>query len=215
MQVTASFLFQENTPSQTPMKKIPAVPSLSLVILFLALISAPYAQAQTWSTMASGTTEELFYIWGKSSNDIFAVGASGTILHYNGIAWASMESGVTYPLKKVAGNATIFAVGADGSVIKYNGTTWAAVTTLPRPEKALSDVWGTDISNLIAVGIDGAIEKIHFVDFFNAEWVSMNSGTTGDLNKVWGIDENDVFAVGSSGNNTYIITAIRAITGPP
>ena len=113
-----------------------------------------------------------------------------------------MESGVTYPLKKSGGfsSAAVFAVGADGSVIKYNGTTWAAVTTLPRPEKALSDVWGTDISNLIAVGIDGAIEKIHFVDFFNAEWVSMNSGTTGDLNKVWGIDQNDVFAVGSSGN---------------
>ena len=181
------------------MKKITAVKSLSLAILFLALVSAPYAQAQTWSTMASGTTEELFCIWGKSSRDIFAVGAYGTILHYNGTSWTSMASGVTYTLKKVTGKVNIFAVGADGSVIKYDGTTWAPPSiNIPKPEKARSDIWGTDISNLFAVGVGGAIEKIQYT-ILDYQWVTMNSGTAFDLNKVWGADADDVFAVGSSG----------------
>jgi photosystem II stability/assembly factor-like uncharacterized protein len=36
----------------------------------------------TWKQEASGTTKELFAVWGRSADDIYAVGAAGTILHY-------------------------------------------------------------------------------------------------------------------------------------
>jgi hypothetical protein len=40
------------------------------------------ADSEYWTTMTSGTTNLLNGVWGNSSNDVFAVGYSGTILHY-------------------------------------------------------------------------------------------------------------------------------------
>ena len=37
-------------------------------------------------------------VWGSSATDVFAVGDSGTILHYNGSAWSAMSSGTTNEL---------------------------------------------------------------------------------------------------------------------
>jgi hypothetical protein len=42
-----------------------------------------------WSAMDSGTTEDLYGVWGSSASDVFAVGWNGTILHYDGSTWTS------------------------------------------------------------------------------------------------------------------------------
>ncbi|MBI4420748.1 MAG: Ig-like domain-containing protein, partial [Gemmatimonadetes bacterium] len=41
-----------------------------------------------WTAMTSGTSEQLWGVWGASDTDIFAVGGSGTILRYNGTSWS-------------------------------------------------------------------------------------------------------------------------------
>jgi hypothetical protein len=52
------------------------------------------AAALVWSTVPSGTTQDLLSVWGNSASDVWAVGSdAGTILHYNGTAW----SGVPIP----------------------------------------------------------------------------------------------------------------------
>ncbi|MCP4106847.1 MAG: hypothetical protein GY749_15130 [Desulfobacteraceae bacterium] len=43
--------------------------------------------------MQSGTSRWLYSIWGTSESDVFAVGHSGTVLHYNGINWTVVSSG--------------------------------------------------------------------------------------------------------------------------
>jgi len=43
----------------------------------------------SWTPMSSGTTNWLEGVWGSSSGDVFAVGESGTILHY----WAPPSGG--------------------------------------------------------------------------------------------------------------------------
>jgi hypothetical protein len=43
--------------------------------------------------MTSGTGAHLMSVWGTSSNDVYAVGSNGTILHYDGTAWSQMASG--------------------------------------------------------------------------------------------------------------------------
>ena len=48
-----------------------------------------------WISMTSGTTADLSGVWGSSGEDVFAVGAFGTILHYDGTAWSLMDSGTT------------------------------------------------------------------------------------------------------------------------
>ena len=76
-------------------------------------------RSTSWSSMTSGTTERLRSIWGSSSSDVFAVGGSGTILHYDGTAWSEMSSGTTEHLYNVWGSSSsdVFAVGYDGTIL--------------------------------------------------------------------------------------------------
>ncbi|MCP4713858.1 MAG: hypothetical protein GY868_01980, partial [Deltaproteobacteria bacterium] len=52
-----------------------------------------------WKPMASGSTSDLFSVWGSSATDLFAVGAGGTILHGDGSVWVPMGSGTTADLR--------------------------------------------------------------------------------------------------------------------
>jgi hypothetical protein len=59
------------------------------------------------------------------------VGQSGTILHYDGVAWSAMSSGTGYSLRGVWGSsgADVFAVGEDRTILRYDGTAWTAMNT--------------------------------------------------------------------------------------
>ena len=48
------------------------------------------------SAMSSGTTEDLWGVWGSSGSDVFAVGLEGTILHYDGVAWSASTAGINH-----------------------------------------------------------------------------------------------------------------------
>ena len=54
--------------------------------------------------------------------DVFAVGAGGIILHYDGTSWTSMTSGVTNTLYGIGGKAVsdiAHAVGQSGTILRY------------------------------------------------------------------------------------------------
>ena len=68
--------------------------------------------------------EDLFGANGNGQTDQFAVGSSGTILHWNGVSWSAMASGSTANLKAVAseesGNGNlvdVWAVGSGGTIL--------------------------------------------------------------------------------------------------
>ena len=63
-----------------------------IFILVAMLITAHSSALAGWTSMTSGTTEELNGVWGSSGSDVFAVGYDGLILHYNGSSWTSMTS---------------------------------------------------------------------------------------------------------------------------
>jgi hypothetical protein len=44
-------------------------------------------------------------VWGSAANDIFAVGAGSTILHYDGANWSRMDAGVGVDLRAVWGSS--------------------------------------------------------------------------------------------------------------
>ena len=48
------------------------------------------AMDNSWLVMPSNTTARLLTIWGTDKNHLFAGGANGTILSYNGGAWSQM-----------------------------------------------------------------------------------------------------------------------------
>jgi hypothetical protein len=96
-------------------------------------------------------------LWGTSGTNLFIVGASGDIQHYNGSSLISMASGTTKTLNGVWGSSgsDVFAVGYNGAIVHYNGSTWSPMST--GTTFYLSAVWGSSSNDVFAVGDSGAI----------------------------------------------------------
>jgi len=146
------------------------------------------------SAQTSGVTQILNGVWGSSASSIWAVGAGGTILKFDGTSWSAQASGTTQNLNGVWGSSatSVWAVGDSGTILKFNGTSWAAQTS--GTTQILYAVWGSDASNVWAVGAGGTILK-----FNGTAWSAQTSGTTQALNGVWGSSATSVWAVGVGG----------------
>lgn len=181
-----------------------------------------------WTTLQVLPDTALNGIWGKSATDLFAVGAKGTILRYNGKTWAGMESGVAENLHGIWGSSAtdVYGVGENGTMVHFDGTSWSALPVVV--QETLRAVWGNSSDNAYAVSRNGSIlesfsavtatgvalrdvwgnsasdvfavgENGAIVHFDGTQWSAMDSGTSGWLNGVWGSSESDVFAVGENG----------------
>jgi hypothetical protein len=161
----------------------------------------------TWQNpLPQGNT--LNAVWGSGSDDVFAVGDAGTILHYEGGDWKLMMSGTTVTLKDVWGSSSssVFAIGEAGTVLYYDGDEWSAMSSGTLSD--LNAVWGSSASNVFAVGSSGTIRR-----YDGVTWHAMNSRTTESLNGLWGSSGTSVLAVGDSGTiRHYNGTAWYAMT---
>ncbi len=170
---------------------------LSLIgLLTLGIGSSPIladVSPDGWASQSGNTTLTLYSAWGTSSSDMFACGAGGVILHYDGASWNQMTSGVTSSLFGVWGSSTddVFAVGQGGVIIHYDGAAWTSMVTYGTH---LKGVWGSSSDNVFAVGNGGLI-----LNYDGASWSPMSSSTTLHLSAVWGSASNDVFVVGNGG----------------
>jgi hypothetical protein len=166
---------------------------LNLIVFIMTLLTmyAPCAYAGIWTPMVSGTTNNLSSVWGSSGTDVFAVGGTGTILHYDGSTWSPMTSGTTNNLSSVWGSSgtDVFAVGNFGTILHYNGSAWSAM--ISGTTNNLSSVWGSSGTDVFAVGNFGTI-----LHYNGSAWSAMISGTMVSLTGVWGTASSDVFAVG-------------------
>ena len=131
-------------------------------------------------------------MWGSSATNVFAVGLTGTILHYDGANWSAMASGTSGNLRTVWGSSATDVYAAFVDFLHYDGVSWS--TGVGGTHHDLLDVWGSGSSDVFAVGKAGTI-----VHYDGAAWTIMASGTISDLNGVDGSGRSDVFAVGQGG----------------
>lgn len=155
-----------------------------------------------FAVMSSGTTEDLWGIWGAAPNDVWAVGGSGfpeavaTLLHYDGSTWTSIE---VPPLEradvraffKVWGSSAsdVWVVGQRGAVLHYDGTIWEE--RLVGASQDLIAVWGTGPDHVVMVGGRG---NGIVVTWNGTEFHSENLAPLPGLNGVW-LDNDRVFHV--------------------
>lgn len=68
-------------------------------------------------------------VWGASATDVWAVGYSGALLHFDGANWSLAKSPSRSTLYGIAGRSgsDILAVGEAGTVLHYDGATWSAL----------------------------------------------------------------------------------------
>lgn len=178
-------------PKENPPKKIIPPPETQ------PAASASQPKRSPWE-QAFQEGKDLFSLWGKSKDDLYAVGDAGTILHTNdtGLTWEKQKSETQKSLYSIWGTGdVIFIAGADGTLLRSRdrGTTWTQINGIPKRD--LLAVWGSSAEDIYVVGDKGSI--FHATD--GATFVQAPTTHKENLLAVWGSSANEVYVAGENG----------------
>ena len=147
----------------------------------------------TWATYPAVTQADLHGVWGRSHDDIYAIG-DATVLHWDGATWSPLTPPAAGTFRAVAGDAGhVYVAGDGGTLLVFDGVTWQVAATGTSAD--LDGVWSIG-TLVVAVGKHGTI-----VQDDGTGWVSGRTTATDDLLSVWGDPSADqgLFAVGARG----------------
>ena len=171
-----------------------------------------------WQEMDSPTTEVLHAVWGFASDDVYAVGNYGTIIHYDGTEWNTM-SGTSHHFESVWGASAddVWVVGNDKAVLRrQNGGGWQSYEHQIDKYVHLLDVRGTAADDVWAVGASGWGGTQHGIIWRWADhdgngtpyWKEMAAAVgpkgASEFNGVWINEVGEVYAVGAHGYSSTI-----------
>ena len=157
-----------------------------------------------WNIGESGTTKDLLGVYFVNADDGWAVGKSGTVVHYDGTAWSTEDIGASKDLNAVsfsdANNG--WAVGKGGFVYYYDGSAWSiqdtiVVDTTNGTTKDLNAVWAVSPTDVWAGGKSGYIAH-----FDGVSWSAEKPGTK-DYMAFWFNAPDDGWASQKSGRISH------------
>ena len=145
-------------------------------------------------------TAELFGVDSVGPNDVWAVGAQGTILHYDG-CWRVEYSPTTAALASVwaSPGGIVWAAGAEGTILRREAGIWSIV---PAPDNfPISGLWGAADDDVWAVTNQIFVEPGRrpgvILHWDGVAWsVAFEPVEFNGFTSVWGNTSNDVWAVG-------------------
>lgn len=170
------------------------------------------ADGENWTELNTGVSATLRGVYGVTSEDVYAVGAAGTMLHFDGAAWSPFPSPSDTSLFAVTITADggLFVVGDDGLRARFAGTAWEAVTE----QSWYLGVWGASETDVFAVGAGGDVSH-----YDGVSWEAMPNPAGMPLFDVWGTSARDVYAVGFDGiiihydGNQWVMVDSGQVTG--
>jgi len=160
--------------------------------------------AAGWTMQVSGTTTTLLGVWGVmtgSTEDIYAVGDNGTILHSTGDGtWIAQDAGASTgaPLTGVWGSdaAHVFVTSTNGLLASSSaGGTWSFLAGAPTD---LNCIWGTSDLDFYVGGRQGLFHVL-------ASQVILENAPGLRPLGIFGFGVSDVYAVGTSGTEPFIV----------
>ncbi len=154
-------------------------------------------------------------IWGSGPNDVWAVGAGGSVLHWDGSAWTSASVGTTQSLYAVwgSGPSDVWAVSSPNAIFHTTGfangaAEWSRAADIADPAvdlnsrgKLVRAVWGTSPSDVWVGGDNFTLRGS------TAQWGGWH-GSIADggaawapasktpINGIWGSGPDDIWVVG-------------------
>ncbi len=128
-----------------------------------------------------------------AKDDIWAVGYSGTVAHYDGKEWTGVKSAAFANLNGVWAWTTkdVWAVGLAGTIMHWDGDKW---TLVDAPKLDYTAVWGSGENDVYASANGGLV-----VRWDGATWKLLVAPVEGNLRAVWASGPKDVWAVGEEG----------------
>jgi hypothetical protein len=129
-----------------------------------------------------------------TGHDVYAVGALGTILHFDGQTWTEQESGISDRLWAVRGlpGEDPVALGARGAFLVRRDGVWQYEQIAQGRD--LYGLWDNGDSALLLSGYNGLVMKMT-----SHARQTLNQGRTHWLTGVWVEDCDRVYAVGKRG----------------
>ncbi len=162
---------------------------------------------EIWNTVEPITDEDLWGVWGSSSDDVWAVGGRGrpeseaTILRRQNGEWASvdvpeLERPGVRAFFKVWGtdSQNVLIVGQNGIVLRWNGTSLAEEGVGTSDDLISLD--GTGPDNIVVVGGRG---NAVVARYDGSEWNSESLAPAPGLNGIYMTSETDAWIAGASG----------------
>lgn len=156
-----------------------------------------------WTPMNSTIGRVIRGVWGSGPSDVYAVGESGSIVHYDGVSWSNISIPVPQHLLGVWGSGpdNVFVVATTGRIyhLTYQGDEriveeFVVEPAAARTEPYLYGIWGNDANDVYVVGDHETI-----VHYNGSSWTVQNFDITGKrLRAVWGSGQT-VYAVGEEG----------------
>ncbi len=154
-------------------------------------------------------------VWGSGPNDVWVVGAAGSVLHWDGSAWTSASVGTNQSLYAVWGSGPndVWAVSSPSVIFHTTGfangaAEWSramgvadSLVDVGAFGKFVRTIWGTS-SNDVWVGGDPFARKGSYLQWGGwrssvvdggAAWVPASSNT---ITAIWGSGPEDVWVVG-------------------
>ena len=140
-------------------------------------------------------------IGGTGPDDLFVVGNTGLIMHYNGVSWSSMDSGIKDSLDAlyVAENGQWALAGSYDKLFRYDGSSWSEVT-IPSGD-SFYDFWGSG-DKIFVVGDGTILTSINSGMSWQAESIP---DTTSYLSSIWGAGYNGPFF--AAGTDATLLTS--------
>lgn len=165
-----------------------------------------------WDSLDAPTGQEepadstsLRDIWGSDSDNVWAIGGEGTVLHFSSDNWTD---DIEFPhedveLWSVSGSSAenVWAVGSQTSVAQYDGDEWLEVDLTAEidvgSEHTLYGVWTESSTDVWIVGSDALVAR-----FDGTEWQRMEvpvDDFDADFHSLGGSEGGDVWAGSEQG----------------
>jgi hypothetical protein len=145
---------------------------------------------------ADAPSLSLTAVWGSAQDDVWAVGAAGRILHFDGQRWQRSPRVTDSDLTGLHGHSSddIWAVGEDVA-LHWDGHAWTVA--LSNVGESLMGVWQAAADDVWMVGLAWDVDRGVLRHYDGERWQGTTIGSASTLWEVWG-GADGVWIAGSS-----------------
>ena len=168
------------------------------------------AKPKEWGRCNESTKSALYSVWGSSATNVYAVGAAGTVLRFDGNVWKKVAAGTSKTLRGVWGSSAtdVWAVGEAGTVLRFDGKVWG--TNSPGTLLSFNGVWGSSSSDVFIAADKGTIYRWNGKGFAAYNLFAYNA-----FYGVWGSASSNVWAVGAGATIAHFDGTTWSKAGTP
>src|ERR1019366_7516218 len=202
--------------------RAPSIVHVALLAVVAAVVlsaceKAPAPAAprdREWQLLASELPSALLSVSGRSSTDIYAVGADKgqgpLVLHFDGKAWKELHTGRSGDLWWVQAfpNGPVLMAGASATVLRFDGQRFERMTTPGLGRQTVYGVWGKNAEDFYAVGSAGG--RNGFVWHYHAGGFEEETLPL-DLPRISGGELPGFFQVFGRADEVWVVGAAGAI----